>query len=133
MFIALGRRASTFSFYEDCSNETVFFSGPPGTGKTTTIAAMILQIIFRCKEMYPGSPLPRILLTAPSNAAVDEIVRKLMECRHKLHNADKFNMMRVGKLNVIHPEVKPISLEELKGTWWPMSSLYLTAVCLHFS
>ena len=48
--------------------------GPPGTGKSTTISAMVMQIIFRHRKMFPGTPLPRILITAPSNAAVDELV-----------------------------------------------------------
>ena len=58
--------------------------------------------------------MPRILLTAPSNAAVDEIVRKLLDCRQKLKPEHRFNMMRIGKPHVVHPEVRPICLEILK-------------------
>ena len=54
-----------------------FFStqGPPGTGKSTTIAASIAQIFANWRANNPpGTPKPRILLTASSNAAVDELV-----------------------------------------------------------
>ena len=51
------------------------FQGPPGTGKSTTIAAMIGQLFARWSAVnLPNIPYPRILLTAPSNAAVDELV-----------------------------------------------------------
>ena len=62
----------------------------------------------------PNCPLPRILITAPSNAAVDEIVKKLLACRQRLSKDDRFNMMRIGNLRAIHPEVQNISLEKLK-------------------
>ena len=45
--------------------------GPPGTGKSTTITALVLQMLYRSKRINRGSPqaeFPRILLTAPSNA-----------------------------------------------------------------
>lgn len=43
--------------------QAAVIQGPPGTGKSTTITAMILQIFFRWKQLYPGQALPRILLT----------------------------------------------------------------------
>ena len=65
---------------------------------------------------FPGEPLPRILLTAPSNAAVDEIVRKLLNCRKKLKAEGRFNfnLMRIGRPNVMHPDVRSVSLDFLK-------------------
>ncbi|WP_327025751.1 DEAD/DEAH box helicase [Micromonospora sp. NBC_01739] len=44
--------------------------GPPGTGKTTTIGTLVAQLCVR------GS---RVLLTAPTNAAVDVAVRAVLE------------------------------------------------------
>lgn len=44
--------------------------GPPGTGKTTTLIAAIQQAVTRNQ---------RILVTAPSNAAVDLLVEKLVD------------------------------------------------------
>ena len=93
-----------------------------GTGKSTTITAMILQIIFRArKTAIPGLPgsnnqilTPRILITAPSNAAVDELVRRLIEINQLLRNEDKFNLMRVGQLRTIAKDVQSVSFDELK-------------------
>ena len=42
--------------------------GPPGTGKTTTVSELILQCVERGL---------RILVCAPSNAAVDNLVERL--------------------------------------------------------
>jgi senataxin len=54
------------------------FQGPPGTGKSTTIAAMVVQLFARWRAtVLKDGPLPRVLITAPSNAAVDELVIKL--------------------------------------------------------
>ena len=64
---------------------------------------------------HVGVGRPRILLTAPSNAAVDEIAIKLLNIRHKLKPEDQFRMMRIGQPNTIHPDVKCISVDELKG------------------
>jgi tRNA(Met) C34 N-acetyltransferase TmcA len=76
---------------------------------------MVLQIFYRWKRvMPPGALLPRILITAPSNAAVDELVRKLMDKRQQMPSEERFNMMRIGKENMIHPEVQKISLEYLR-------------------
>ena len=97
--------------------QAAIIQGPPGTGKSTTISAMVLQIIFRWRKNSPSflpSQSPKILITAPSNAAVDEIVRKLLVCRQKLLPKDRFNMMRIGKLRSIHPDVQNISLDKLK-------------------
>ena len=64
--------------------------------------------------IFLGGARPRILLTAPSNAAVDEIARKLLTCRQKLKPEDRFRMMRIGQPNNIHPDVKCITVDELK-------------------
>jgi len=47
-----------------------FFHGPPGTGKTTTLVALI--------EEYKKQDL-KVIASAPSNAAVDHLAEKLLE------------------------------------------------------
>ena len=92
--------------------------GPPGTGKSTTMIALILQIFARCDQEH----LPRILLTAPSNAAVDELLRRLKAVRHtiasshnqKTRSLPKFRMVRIGEEKRIHPDVKEYRLESLR-------------------
>lgn len=54
--------------------------GPPGTGKTTTLVAAIKQLIKQEKG--------QILVTAPSNAAVDLLTEKL--------SADGIKVLRIG-------------------------------------
>ena len=46
--------------------------GPPGTGKTKTLVASILEI-------HRDSPSTRILVTAPSDAAADVIAKRLVQ------------------------------------------------------
>lgn len=56
-------------------------TGPPGTGKSTVIVNIIFQILFQSQK-YGKNPL--ILLTAPSNAAIDCLIMKLAEFRTRL-------------------------------------------------
>ena len=54
-------------------NECIsLIQGPPGTGKTKTIIAMI-QAIFNGIGFIAGTQ-PKILVCAPSNAAIDEVI-----------------------------------------------------------
>lgn len=55
--------------------------GPPGTGKTTVIVSIIFQMLF--KSLTKGQN-PLILLTSPSNAAIDGLILKIAEFREKL-------------------------------------------------
>lgn len=50
--------------------------GPAGTGKSILITNLILQLIFG-EEVYKDGKGLKILLCAPSNAAVDIITYKL--------------------------------------------------------
>ena len=50
--------------------------GPPGTGKTRTIVSLVTQIYRKAKDSNLRS---LILLCAPSNAAVDELTRRLLD------------------------------------------------------
>jgi hypothetical protein len=93
--------------------------GPPGTGKSTTMVALILQIFARCAD---EPELPRILVTAPSNTAVDELLRKLKVIRRQINHShdqkgrafSKFRMVRIGEEKKIHPDVKEYRLEILR-------------------
>ncbi len=60
------------------ASELFLVHGPPGTGKTTTLAESIVQMV---KRGY------KVLATADSNVAVDNLVEKL---------ANKVNVVRVG-------------------------------------
>jgi regulator of nonsense transcripts 1 len=79
--------------------------GPPGTGKTKTCVALVHELHRRKK---PGE---RILVTAPSNVAIDHVALKL-------HQEGKLKIVRMYSLSrefLASPEVLPISLHELKS------------------
>lgn len=61
------------------AEDVAFIHGPPGTGKTTTIVQAIIATIARERQ---------VLVTAPSNAAIDLLVDKLSE--------SGINVIRIG-------------------------------------
>ena len=61
--------------------------GPPGTGKTYTLAIIL--------ELLSSDPERRILVTAPTHNAVDNIMRKYMT-NAELHRTGKRNALRVS-------------------------------------
>ncbi|XP_058382174.1 DNA-binding protein SMUBP-2 [Diceros bicornis minor] len=55
--------------------ELAIIHGPPGTGKTTTVVEIILQIV---KQGL------KVLCCAPSNIAVDNLVERLAQCKQRI-------------------------------------------------
>lgn len=82
-------------------------------GKTSTIQGLVGAIFGR---PYPSSPAvvkpPRILICAPSNAAIDEIVRRLKAGIYDCYHV-KFTprIVRIGSQEMIHEEVKDLTLD----------------------
>ena len=70
--------------------------GPPGTGKTYVIEELIRQFIKRNQKL---------LVTAWTNLAVDNIIKRLSKKETK-------NIVRIGPINEIDPEVKKFSIFE---------------------
>lgn len=68
--------------------------GPPGTGKTTTVIEGVLQLINDGK---------RVLITAPSNAAVDNVAKGLLNYQVKI--------LRVGNTTKVDDEIFPFTVE----------------------
>lgn len=62
-----------FNLKENLDNNLKFIFGPPGTGKTTTLAKKIIGMM---KEYQTC----RILVLAPTNTACDELAKKIKEC-----------------------------------------------------
>ena len=84
-------------------NEIGLIHGPPGTGKTTTIVEVILQLL------KLGN---KILVVAPSNIAVDNIGEKLIKYKNtfnKEKNKNKYNLdfdlVRIGHPARLLPSV----------------------------
>lgn len=86
-----------------------FIQGPPGTGKSKVIVNLVTQILH---GEHTNRKSLRILVCAPSNAAIDEIVLRLLDIRSKLKKK-RFNMVRIGRLEYMHSMTKPISVTEL--------------------
>lgn len=108
--------------------------GPPGTGKTTTLKGLLNSLHLREYSRYYnavldvarrpdhetnkawarlGNEKPHILVTAPSNAAVDNIVGKIMEQGFCDGEGRKYfpKIVRVGRGMSIH--VKSVGLEDM--------------------
>lgn len=129
-----------------CVPQIVLLQGPPGTGKTHTIIGLITSFFANQKanasantNPLPGGtlkpPSPHLLVCAPSNAAVDVVVNRLLtnglvigtdhwksrQDNMKKHSTttttanatDGFRVLRVGVPEKIDPKVLPISLDEV--------------------
>jgi ATP-dependent RNA/DNA helicase IGHMBP2 len=66
------RKALTFALSRE---DIAIIHGPPGTGKTTTVVELILQVIARGVK---------VLACAPSNVAVDNLVEQLAQTSVKV-------------------------------------------------
>lgn len=80
----------------------VLLKGPPGSGKTTAISELVLQMA----AQRPGA---RILLTASTHVAIDNVLEKL--AGHK----DEVTCLRIASPNTVgrieHPQVRDMLLK----------------------
>lgn len=77
-------------------NQYVPIQGPPGTGKTHLLVNALLKLIAKGKK---------IIVSAPSNTAVDHILKKLLE--------EKVTFIRFGNEEKIDEVIRPNTLESL--------------------
>ena len=96
------------AWFIDALNEPVLslLHGPPGTGKTTALLAYVVEMVHRKK---------RLLLTAPSNAAVDLLVagcakRGISAVRmgHPMRLSDEVQRFGLDMLVEADPEYKQV-------------------------
>ena len=82
--------------------------GPPGTGKTTTLTEVIMQLITRGEKVF---------CFAPSNVAVDNMFKQLlnasqaMSARFKLKKP--FNFVRLGHPARVDDQLKNFALDQV--------------------
>ena len=82
-----------------------FLVGPPGSGKTTAICELVIQLALRGK---------RILLCASTHVAVDNVLERLMD-EENTHR-DCILPIRIGDSSSVSPKAKPWQLEEFIRT-----------------
>ena len=76
------------------SKDVALIHGPPGTGKTTTVVELILQLAHRGL---------RILVCAPSNVAVDNLLMQLSLAKQKFRRSKKRKGKSLKLVRVGHP------------------------------
>jgi hypothetical protein len=85
--------------------------GPPGTGKTRTIVALVSALVMTGGGEWSGA---RVLVCAPSNAAVDEIAMRLFEGLGAAGGGGVAKVVRVGARGQMRSEVwDAMSLDRL--------------------
>ncbi|KAF7551794.1 hypothetical protein G7046_g7610 [Stylonectria norvegica] len=108
--------------------------GPPGTGKTKTIVAMVGTLLSEQLGRQASSGVPvgvpsrphgapagsnqarekKLLVCAPSNAAVDELVLRLKKgIKTSGGKTKEINVIRLGKSDSINANVRDVTLDEL--------------------
>ena len=102
--------------------------GPPGTGKTKTILGIVgyslsqqvdEKIIIKIDQgngnvILGNEKKPKVLICAPSNAAVDELVVRLRDgVRNSRGEHIIPKLVRMGRSDAINAAVKDLTLEEL--------------------
>lgn len=106
--------------------------GPPGSGKTKTIVAIVGGLLTQAlsgssaagqRIALPGqrganpdlaAPPKKLLVCAPSNAAVDELVMRLKEgVRTKNGKSYPLNVVRIGRSDAINTQVRDVTMDEL--------------------
>ncbi|MFX1465044.1 MAG: AAA domain-containing protein [Promethearchaeota archaeon] len=84
------------------SDDNYFFliHGPPGTGKTTTIAELVTQLLLRNKN---------VLITSHTNVAVDNALEKLIDVLQETtcHDLSKM-VLRLGMNVKLLPAIRPL-------------------------
>ena len=96
-------------------NPFTLIQGPPGTGKTKAIEGLLGAIF---SGPVHGNPISvrysRVLICAPSNAAVDEIVRRIKNgIRGSRGNQIHLKVIRIGAQDSMHEQVRDVSIEHL--------------------
>lgn len=77
-----------------------FLEGPPGSGKTTAICELVLQLALRQK---------RVLLCASTHVAVDNVLERLMDDTNP--NRDLVIPIRIGERRNVSEKARPWQLE----------------------
>lgn len=88
--------------------------GPPGTGKTSTVAELVLQVLH-------NQPEARILMVCPSNDATDHLSSKIVSALRgeKFIRVNAFQRAR----SAVHEELRPYCLDDPHGEGFRMPTV----------
>lgn len=90
------------------SPDFTVLEGPPGSGKTTAICELIIQLVRQEK---------RVLLVASTHVAVDNVLERLLEWQDQSDDKPVLPV-RVGEESSVTSEkVRPWTLKRLQKTW----------------
>jgi senataxin len=95
--------------------------GPPGSGKTKTITALVGSLLTNALSKVAvsiGNHKPatsrKVLVCAPSNAAVDELVMRMKDGVKTRHGRlEKISVVRLGRSDAINAKVLDVTLDEM--------------------
>ncbi|XP_050299365.1 uncharacterized protein LOC126738062 isoform X2 [Anthonomus grandis grandis] len=105
--------------------------GPPGTGKSTVIVNIILEILFSYYRNPRRDELkqPMILLSAPSNAAVDNLITKIVTAKRLFPDMHQFvKLVRIGPESSISKSVIGYSLSNLTEKHLPLKNIHIPEI-----
>uniref|UniRef100_A0A672RWS6 Senataxin n=1 Tax=Sinocyclocheilus grahami TaxID=75366 RepID=A0A672RWS6_SINGR len=100
--------------------------GPPGTGKSKAIGGLLYKLLSSdtnraapSGNLHSKSRRTRVLLCAPSNAAIDSLMKKVIlifkeKCQNinaPQGNCGDINLVRLGSERTISKSLKPFSLD----------------------
>lgn len=79
------------------NQDILIIHGPPGTGKTVTIAHIVEELVRRGE---------RVLISAYTNKSVDAILLKISDL------IDNQKISRIGRTTVVHPRLTDVTVDE---------------------
>ncbi|XP_070614589.1 probable helicase senataxin [Erythrolamprus reginae] len=107
------------------SPKVCLIHGPPGTGKSKVIVGLLHRILGErsgkdnsIQRLNAKIKTHRVLVCAPSNAAIDNLMKKIIlgfkKYREKnaLGNCGDINLVRLGQQKSINSEVRKFSLDD---------------------
>ncbi len=98
------------AFHTICGQRATAVWGPPGTGKTHFLAATIVALA----SAYKCAGLPfRVLVTAFTHAAIENLLTKIAECRKA--NSTHFLLGKAKNWQSVNPGVDVVAENDLGG------------------